>query len=110
MITAGKLSERIKILSPTVQRAESGEQLIEYQEVKTIWANVVFQRGSQALSAGEVYMNRSIVVTIRNNSLITDRCRIQWDGKIYAIESLNRSVHDGSITITATVVDEGNLG
>jgi hypothetical protein len=55
-------------------------------------------------------MNRSIVVTIRNNSLITDRCRIQWDGKIYAIESLNRSVHDGSITITATVVDEGNLG
>ena len=110
MITAGKLSERVAILAPHVTRAESGEQLTEYKEVKTIWANVVFQRGSQALSMGEVFLNRSVVITIRNNSVITDRCRLRWDGKTYAIESLNRSVHDGSITITATIIDEGNLG
>lgn len=110
MITAGKLNERVAILMPEVTRGESGEQLTEYNEVKVAWANVIFQRGAQALAAGDVYMSRSIVVTMRNNSLITERCRLRWDGKVYVIESLNRSVHDGSITISATVMNEGNFG
>lgn len=110
MITAGKLNERVAILMPEVTRGESGEQLTEYREIKVVWANVLFQRGAQALAAGEVYMSRNVAITMRNNSLITDRCRLRWDGKVYVIESLNRSVHDGSITIAASVVDEGNFG
>lgn len=110
MISAGKLSERVSILSPNVTRGESGEQLTTYENIKTVWANVIFQRGAQALVAGEVYLNRSIVVTMRDNELVTERCRLRWDGKVYVIESMNRSGHDGSITITATVMDEGNFG
>lgn len=110
MISAGKLSERVAILTPNVSRTETGEQITEYREVRTVWANVVFQRGAQALAAGEVYLNRSIVITMRNNHVITERCRLRWDGKVYVIESLNRSGHDGSITISATVMDEGNFG
>lgn len=110
MITAGKLSERVGILVPSVSRSPMGEQLTEYKEVRTVWANVVFQRGAQALAMGEVYLNRSIVITMRNNDVVTERCRLRWDGKIYVIESLNRSGHDGSVTIAATVVDEGNFG
>lgn len=109
MLSAGKLSERVSILSPVVTRAESGEQLTEYKEVQKVWANVIFQRGAQALSMGEVFLNRNVVVTMRNNKAVTDRSRLRWDGKTYVIESLNRSGHDGSITITASVVDEGNL-
>ena len=108
MITAGKLSERVVILMPEVTRGESGEQVTDFKEVKTVWANVLFQRGAQALVAGDVYLNRSIVVTMRNNKLITERCRLKWDGKTYFIESLNRSGHDGSITISASVLEEGN--
>lgn len=106
MITAGKLSERVVILVPEVTRGESGEQITEFTESKTVWANVLFQRGAQALVAGDVYLNRSVVITMRNNSLITERCRIRWDGKTYLIESLNRSGHDGSITISASVIEE----
>lgn len=108
MITAGKLSERVVILMPEVTRGESGEQVTDFKEVKTVWANVLFQRGAQALVAGDVYLNRSVVITMRNNSLITERCRLKWDGKTYIIESLNRSGHDGSITISASVLEEGN--
>ena len=108
MITAGKLSERVTILMPEVTRGESGEQVTDFREVKTVWANVLFQRGAQALVVGDVYLNRSVVITMRNNSLITERCRLKWDGKTYIIESLNRSGHDGSITISASVIEEGN--
>lgn len=108
MITAGKLSERVLILLPKVERLESGEQLTTYEGIRWVWANVVFQRGAQALSMGEVWLNRSVVITMRNNDIITERCRLRWDKKTYIIESMNRSGHDGSITITATVVDEGN--
>lgn len=108
MLTAGKLNERVSILMPEITRTESGEQLTTFKEVKQIWANVIFQRGAQALAMGEVWLNRSVVVTMRNNDVITDRCRLRWDGKTYVIESFNRSGSDGSITITATVVDEGN--
>ena len=110
MITAGKLTERVAILVPEVTRTAMGEQLTEYKEVRIVWANVVFQRGAQALTAGEVWLNRSVVVTMRDNSVVTERCRLRWDGKTYIIESMNRSKHDGSITITATVTDEGNIG
>ena len=109
MITAGKLTERVGILLPSVTRSETGEQLTEYDEVCKVWANVIFQRGSQALAAGEVSLNRSVVITMRNNRVVTDRCRLKWDGKTYLIESMNRSGHDGSITIVASVVDEGNM-
>lgn len=108
MISAGKLSERVGILAPEVTRNEFGEQVTTYKNIKTIWANVIFQRGTQALVMGEVYLNRSITVTMRNNSLVHDRCRLQWDGKTYGIDSFNRSAHDGSITIVATLIDEGN--
>lgn len=110
MITAGKLTERVGILVPSVSRSAMGEQLTEYKEACKVWSNVVFQRGVQALNAGEVWMNRNIVVTMRNNRVVTERCRLRWDGKTYVIESLNRSRHDGSVTISASAVDEGNLG
>ena len=108
MITAGKLSERVSILVPTTGRNEYGEQIATFENVKTVWANVIFQRGSNALVAGESFMNRSISVTMRNNKLIHDRCRLMWDNKTYSIDSFNRSGHDGSITIVATLLDEGN--
>lgn len=107
MLTSGKLTERIKILTPKISRGTLGEQKIQYEPVKTTWANVVFQRGVRALTAGDVWLTRSITVTIRNNPIITDRCRIKWDNKTYQIDSFNRSATDGSITIVASVIDEG---
>lgn len=108
MLSSGKLNERVSILAPTTTRGAHGEQITTFDEVVKVWANVIFQRGSQALTMGDVWMNRSIVVTMRNNKVITERCRLRWDEKEYIIESLNRSAHDGSITLTASVVEVEN--
>lgn len=108
MLRAGSLNERIGILVPTVNRGEYGEQEVIFTRKKTVWAGVTFQRGAKALVAGEVWMSGSISVTMRDNSLVNDRCRLEWDGKTYAIESFNRSKADGSISIVCNVIDEGS--
>lgn len=108
MLRAGSLNERIGILVPAVNRGEFGEQEVIFIKKKTVWAGVTFQRGAKALTAGEVWMSGSISVMMRNNPLVNDRCRLEWDGKIYAIESFNRSKVDGSISIVCNVIDEGS--
>ena len=108
MISAGKLTDRVSILVPTTSQGQFGEQVTTWENVRTVWANVVYQRGVHALTAGEGWLTGSIAVTMRDNRTINDRCRLKWDGKTYMIESFNRSGRDGSITIVATKVDEGN--
>ena len=108
MISSGKLSERVTIVAPLTTQGQFGEQVTKWEPVKTVWANVVFQRGVHALTAGESWLTGSIAVTMRDNRIIDERCRLKWDGKTYMIESFNRSGRDGSIAIVATKVDEGN--
>lgn len=108
MLSAGKLNDRVIILEPSTEQGKFGEQVTTWKDLKTVWANVVFQRGVHALSAGEGWLTGSITVTMRDNRIIHDRCRIKWDNKIYMVESFNRSGKDGSITIVASKVDEGN--
>ena len=108
MLSAGKLADRVTILVPSSMQGNFGEQVTTWNEARTEWANVVFQRGIHALTAGESWLTGSIAVTMRDNNVIHDRCRLKWDGKTYMIESFNRSGRDGSIAIVATKVDEGN--
>lgn len=108
MLSAGKLNERVTILVPTTEQGSFGEQVTTWEAARTIWANVVFQRGVHALTAGESWLTGSISVTMRDNKVVHDRCRLKWNNQTYMIESFNRSGHDGSITIVATKIDEGN--
>lgn len=106
MLTAGSLTERVDIMVPIVTRGDMGEQVVEFTKKATVWAAVHFQRGANVLTMGESWLSRTVSVTMRNNSIIHDRCRLSWDDKTYAIDSLNRSRRDGSITIVASVLDE----
>lgn len=108
MLRAGSLSERVEILVPIVESGMFNNQSVVYVGQKTVWANVTYQKGAQALTAGEVWLSRTVSVTMRNNSVVNDRCRLKWDEKIYRIESFNRSKADGSISIVASVIDETN--
>ena len=108
MLSAGSLNERVGVLVPTVKRGEYGEQETVFVKKRSLWASVTFQRGAKALTAGEPWMSGSVAVMMRDNPLINDRCRLEWDGKIYAIESFNRSKTDGSISIVCNVIDEGS--
>lgn len=106
MLTSGILTERVEILVPqNTSAGQFGENLTDWVKVATLWARANFKKGVNALNLGEDWMARTVVFTFRNNRLITERCRLGWDGKIYAIQSLNRDKIEGSLTITAEALD-----
>jgi SPP1 family predicted phage head-tail adaptor len=108
MLRAGALNERVEILSSEMTRGELGEQVITYNRKVTVWASVKFQKGIEAITLGESWMTRQVLIMMRNNNVVNERCRLRWDGKTYGIESLNRSKIDGSVTIIASVLDESD--
>lgn len=108
MITASNLTKRIDVLAPATVRSTYGAQKTTYPKVCSLWADVKFSKGARALDNGELWMQNSIVVTTRINASLTDRCRIGWDGKAYQIDSFNRDVQQGSITMTCSRIDNGD--
>lgn len=108
MITASNLTERIQVFAPSVVRSTYGAQDVTYLAACSCWARVQYSRGARALDHGEQWMQSAVVITTRLIPCLTDRCRIRWDGKLYQIDSFNRSRAEGSITMTCSRIDEGN--
>lgn len=107
MITAGAMEERVTVLVPTTTRGAMNEQVTTYEAAKEVWARVVYKKGDSALTLGEGWMTGSISVEMRWNTLVTDRCRLRWDGKTYQIDSINRRRKEGRVDIVASVTDKG---
>lgn len=104
MIDAGSLNERVTVLAPEVTRDEYGQQAVTHKVAGKMWAKVVFLRGTEAITAGDVWLTRAITVTVRDNKIVTERCRLVWKGKVYKIESLNATA--GLMVLTASYIDE----
>ena len=108
MVSAGILTEKIYPLNVTVTRGPIGEQLETWTTGAFLWARVTYARGARALNYGEAWMSNQISVLIRYTERINDRSRLRWNGRLYQIDSFNGSRGEGTITITASRIDEGN--
>jgi head-tail adaptor len=107
MIIAGSMTERVHILSPESERGVYGELKIDWKDVKTVWARVVYAKGSSVITSGEEWLKHSVTVTMRDNAVMNERCRLLWDKKVYSVDSFNRTKTDGTITVVATYIDNG---
>lgn len=107
MITASNLHDRVGIMVPDVARDSFGSQSVTYHEARKVWANVKFSKGIRALEHGEMWLPTTIVITMRIHPEVNEYVRLTWEGKTYQITSLNKDIHEGSLTITATTIDEG---
>ena len=58
---------------------------IEWENMGCVHANVDWQRGKTAMTAGALDAYGVKIVRMRWNSVITERSRIQWQGKTYQI-------------------------
>lgn len=108
MLGAGYFNDRVSILEPVMQRGENGEQDTTWVEKARVRAKVQFNRGVQALTVAESWMQQQITVTMRATGEVQDNDRIVWQHRQYNIESLNRDKANHSITIVCTKVDEGS--
>lgn len=86
--STGILKDRVTILNRTA--AQDGRfgldsAGIEFEPAGTVWASVDWQKGKTAMTAGALDAYGVKIVRMRWNSIITERSRIQWQGKTYQI-------------------------
>lgn len=72
---------------------------IEWENMGCIHANVDWQRGKSGMTAGAIDAYGVKIVRMRWNSVVTERSRIQWQGKTYQIlpETFNANHQDDTI-------------
>ena len=108
MISSGQLNERITLQQMVTTRNQSGEQVVTFQNLETaVPASVKFAKGRRAVDYGEAWNPTTIVFTIRYSQSRQATDRVQWASKNYTVISLNPDRVNGTITITADLVDEG---
>lgn len=72
---------------------------IEWENVGCVHANVDWQKGKTAMNAGALDAYGVKIVRMRWNNIITERSRIQYDGKTYQIlpETFNANRQENTI-------------
>ena len=109
MISAGLLDQKVTPLYPTYTgRSDMGAQQVTWRELTYRWARVQHIKGAKVLEAGESLMDQEIAVTMYYTPVVTERCRLRWNGHVYEILSLNGTKREGTLTIRARRLDEGS--
>ena len=98
--SSGFLKDRVVILNRTsAQQGKFGLDSagIEWEDMGCVHANVDWQKGKTAMTAGALDAYGVKIVRMRWNSTITERSRIQWHDKTYQIlpETFNAD-HQGN--------------
>ena len=86
--SSGFLKDRVIILNrKEAQQDKFGLDSagIEFEPAATVWARVDWQKGKSGMTAGAIDAYAVKIVRMRWNNIITDRSRIQYDGKTYQI-------------------------
>lgn len=109
MISSGMMDQRVTPLFPMYSgRSAMGAQTVVWKQLSPRWARVQYAKGTKVLDAGETFLDQEIVVTMYYNAVVTERCRLVWQDRKYEILSLNGTRRDGTLTIRARRIDEGN--
>ena len=86
--STGILKDRVTILNrKEAQQGKFGldSSGVEFETAGTVWAEVTWVRGKQAMNVGALDVYGVIMVRMRYNSIVNDRSRIMYDGKTYQI-------------------------
>ena len=100
--TAGFLKDLVTILNrKEAQQGKFGLDSagIEWENMGCVHANVDWQKGKTAMTAGALDAYGVKIVRMRWNNIINERSRIQWQGKTYQIlpETFNANHQENTI-------------
>ena len=104
MISSGLRDKRVTLLRKVETdggRFGRGASAPEWEEHRTVWANVTFARGTKALRHGALDAYDVIMVRCHYIKRATRDCRLQYDGRTWEIESFNSDYRQNELQITA---------
>lgn len=107
--STGILRNRVTILNrKEAQQGKFGldSSGVEFETAGTVWAEVTWVRGKQAMNVGALDVYGVIMVRMRWNSIVNDRSRIMYDGKTYQIlgDTFHAQRQDNTIQFHAQLV------
>jgi SPP1 family predicted phage head-tail adaptor len=107
--STGILRNRVTILNRTeAQQGKFGldSSGVEFESAGTVWAEVTWVRGKQAMNVGALDVYGVIMVRMRWNSIVNDRSRIMYDGKTYQIlgDTFHAQRQDNTIQFHAQLI------
>ena len=79
---------------------------VEFETAGTVWAEVTWAKGKQAMNVGALDVYGVIMVRMRWNTIVNDRSRVMYDGKNYQIlgDSFHAHRQDNTIQFHAQLI------
>lgn len=107
--STGILRNRVTILNRTEAtqgRFGLDSSGVEFETAGTVWAEVTWAKGKQAMNVGALDVYGVIMVRMRWNSIVNDRSRVMYDGKTYQIlgDTFHAHRQDNTIQFHAQLV------
>lgn len=107
--STGILRNRVTILNRTeAQQGKFGldSSGVEFETAGTVWAEVTWVRGKQAMNVGALDVYGVIMVRMRYNTIVNDRSRIMYEGKTYQIlgDTFHAQHQDNTIQFHAQLI------
>lgn len=85
---AGTLDKRVALQQPIVTRDDYGHEVITWQTVATVWANIQTLRGREYFAAAAVQKELNLKIKIRHRADISNTWRVAHKGITYNIEAV----------------------
>lgn len=89
MIPAGDYNQRITLQAPVDARGANGEVTTTWSTGTAMWAKVTSPRGTEKVAAMQAQFVVDLIVRIRWRDGVTNRHRILWRGRPYAVTGLS---------------------
>ena len=107
--STGILRNRVTILNRTEAtqgRFGLDSSGVEFETAGTVWAEVTWAKGKQAMNVGALDVYGVIMVRMRYNTIVNDRSRVMYDGTTYQIlgDTFHVQRQDNTIQFHAQLV------
>lgn len=96
----GKLDERVILSYPFSSSVDFAGVTHTTYATSSIWAQVKMFSGDEIDNGGFITTFTSYGFRVRNNSTITEKCSIIYDGNTYNIKFINSQDNKGYINLT----------
>jgi SPP1 family predicted phage head-tail adaptor len=85
---AGRLKNRVVIQQQSTTQDSIGQPVNTWTTYATVWANIIHQKGAEAIKADQVMSTLRASIRVRYKAGITTAMRVSYASKIYQIISI----------------------
>lgn len=103
---AGLLSEHIIFYRPVKVKTESGSEENIYIDSHHCRARMTYSGGDRTNQNGDIFYSHRVNFEIRQGYDFDELYRIEWDGRMYRILSIEKDRHNMSIMIITELLND----